>query len=45
MLNLNIINYRYKQIIYEINLGYWYFVVWSGISKGVLNGDRDFFKK
>lgn len=45
MLNLNITNHRYKQTIYEINSGYWYFAVRSGTSKGVSNGDRDLFKK
>lgn len=45
MLNLNITNHRYKQTIYELNSGYWYFAVRSGTSKGVPNGDIDFKKK
>lgn len=43
MLNPNITNHRYKQTIYELNSGYWYFAVRSGTSKGVPNGDIDFF--
>lgn len=47
MLNPNITNHRYmyKQTIYELNSGYWYFAVRSGTSKGVPNGDIDFFLK
>lgn len=45
MLNPNITNHRYKQTIYELNSGYWYFAVRSGTSKGVPNGDIDLKKK